>query len=401
MKTTPHPKKQEKGKESTINKEVLVGQRNKKNNTQQQHGGYKGKSGLSSDAMDQEMGKGGQLHDDNGPSGERSLEGEGGNISKEATKDNSEEGSEDSGPYFEDLLSPGGEHLHFGTWKPTEMQKIARMQVAEEKSVAFNEYGSNLIKYKFDPLAVIEAKFAMAQGEDCAKGEAQLVCSQKTVVEEEKNARLEESEVPCHPSPGIGTQEGPGCDLSSQEEVEEKEHRTQEVETLKDGSGDTQMSPCWETIEEENEKDEEERSQEKENIGVADRMETSEPATILYKILQPSSISFNIDQGQKRQSQRIKEEGWEGVKVLDKATWAMQKKNLEGNHLNLKNSFAVLDNDELVIRSKKMGIDTTNLDLENFDVLKDLEKARACLKDRVENLGDSDDKCRCGKWSRH
>jgi hypothetical protein len=30
MKTTPHPKKQEKGKESTINKEVLVGQRNKK-----------------------------------------------------------------------------------------------------------------------------------------------------------------------------------------------------------------------------------------------------------------------------------------------------------------------------------------------------------------------------------
>jgi hypothetical protein len=208
-------------------------------------------------------------------------------------------------------------------------------------------------------------------------------------------------EVPCHPSPGIGTQEGPGCDLSSQEEVEEKEHKTQEVKTLKDGSGDTQMSPCWETIEEENEKDEEERSQEKENIGVADRMETSEPATILYKILQPSSISFNIDQGQKRQSQRIKEEGWEGVKVLDKATWAMQKKNLEGNHLNLKNSFAALDNDELVIRSKKMGIDTTNLDLENFDVLKDLEKARACLKDRVENLGDSDDKCRCGKWSRH
>jgi hypothetical protein len=42
------------------------------------------------------------------------------------------------------------------------VQKIARMQVAEEKSVAFNEYGSNLIKYKFDPLAVIEAKFAMA-----------------------------------------------------------------------------------------------------------------------------------------------------------------------------------------------------------------------------------------------
>jgi hypothetical protein len=48
-----------------------------------------------------------------------------------------------------------------------------------KKSVAFNEYGSNLIKYKFDPLAVIEAKFAMAQGEECTKGGTQPVCSQK------------------------------------------------------------------------------------------------------------------------------------------------------------------------------------------------------------------------------
>jgi hypothetical protein len=49
-------------------------------------------------------------------------------------KENSEEDSEDSGPYFEDLLSPGGEHLHFGTSKPTEIKKIARMQISEEKN---------------------------------------------------------------------------------------------------------------------------------------------------------------------------------------------------------------------------------------------------------------------------
>jgi hypothetical protein len=132
-------------------------------------------------------------------------------------------------------------------------------------------------------------------------------------------------------------------------------------------------------------------SQEKENFGVTDRMEISETTNDLGKILQPNKTSSKDDQGRKRQSQRIKEQGWDGVKMLDKATWATQKKNLEGNQLNLKNSFAVLDNNELVIRSKKMGIDTTNLDLEKFDVLKDLEKARACLKDKVEGLNESED----------
>lgn len=103
-----------------------------------------------------------QKQDGKGPSGEEKLEKEVENKIGDTTKDISEDGSEDSGPYFEDLLSPGGEHLHFGICKPTDIQKIARMQVNEDKSMAFNEYGSNLIKYKFDPLTLIEAKFAMA-----------------------------------------------------------------------------------------------------------------------------------------------------------------------------------------------------------------------------------------------
>jgi hypothetical protein len=57
-------------------------------------------------------------------------------------KGDSDEGSEDSGPYF-------------GTWKPTEIQKIAKMQISEERTVALNEYGSNLIKYKYDPLQLL------------------------------------------------------------------------------------------------------------------------------------------------------------------------------------------------------------------------------------------------------
>jgi hypothetical protein len=92
-----------------------------------------------------------------------------------------------------------------------------------------------------------------------------------------------------------------------------------------------------------------------------------------------------------RQSQRIKEQGLGGVNITEKAVFAAQKKNLEGNHLNLKNSFAVLSNNELVTRSRKMGVNVGEVDLEKFDILKDLERARANLKERL-NSNDEKDK---------
>jgi hypothetical protein len=57
-----------------------------------------------------------------------------------------------------------------------------------------------------------------------------------------------------------------------------------------------------------------------------------------------------------RQSQAVRDQGMEGVKIAEKATLAAQKKNLEGNHLNLKNSSAVLNNNELITRDKKWGL---------------------------------------------
>jgi F420-dependent methylenetetrahydromethanopterin dehydrogenase len=54
-----------------------------------------------------------------------------------------------------------------------------------------------------------------------------------------------------------------------------------------------------------------------------------------------------------RQRQRLKEQGLGSIKIAEKAMLAAQKKNLEGNHLNSKNSFVVLNNDELVDRSRK------------------------------------------------
>jgi hypothetical protein len=58
---------------------------------------------------------------------------------------------------------------------------------------------------------------------------------------------------------------------------------------------------------------------------------------------------------------------------------------LEGNHLNLKNSFAVLNNNELMVRSRKMRVKVGVDDLAKFDILKDLESARSNLMDRNSN----------------
>jgi hypothetical protein len=63
-----------------------------------------------------------------------------------------------------------------------------------------------------------------------------------------------------------------------------------------------------------------------------------------------------------------------------------RKKNLEGNNLNLKNSFAVLDSLTLVNKFSKMGGNSDNINLEHFDLLKDLELARNDLKEKVESL---------------
>jgi hypothetical protein len=84
-------------------------------------------------------------------------------------EEDSKSDSEDSGPYFDDFMSPGGQHFTFGDFQNLEIQNIMKMKL-NERTVAINEYGTNMIKYKYDPLAVIEAKFAMAQEKGCGEG---------------------------------------------------------------------------------------------------------------------------------------------------------------------------------------------------------------------------------------
>jgi hypothetical protein len=96
--------------------------------------------------------------------------------------------------------------------------------------------------------------------------------------------------------------------------------------------------------------------------------------------------------GQQRQSEKLKQQGLTHVKAAEKAEALTMDKNLEGNNISSKNSFALLSNNELMIRPHLMGVEVYNSHLETFDVLKDLEKARSNLLGKKDNNNLVDDK---------
>jgi hypothetical protein len=60
----------------------------------------------------------------------------------------------------------------------------------------------------------------------------------------------------------------------------------------------------------------------------------------LFPLISSHTTLFNLPV---RRSERIKRQEMGGMKIADKAHMAARKKNLEGNNLSHKNSFAVLD----------------------------------------------------------
>ena len=59
-----------------------------------------------------------------------------------------------------------------------------------------------------------------------------------------------------------------------------------------------------------------------------------------------------------RHSSRLKNQELNHLLAADKVeALKKKKKNLEGNSLNTHNSFSILGEDELILRSNKMGID--------------------------------------------
>jgi len=85
-----------------------------------------------------------------------------------------------------------------------------------------------------------------------------------------------------------------------------------------------------------------------------------------------------------RQSVRLRDQENDNRKIAEKAEVHLARKNLEGNSLSSKNSFAVLDNNDIIIKAGKLGIDSHNLSYEKIDMLRELEKARAGLLEKKE-----------------
>lgn len=73
----------------------------------------------------------------------------------------SEGDSEEDSFLMGDLLAPGSERLQFGTFDKVELRKVSCIAMDMNPQIIINEYGTNLMKQKLDPLVTIEAKNAL------------------------------------------------------------------------------------------------------------------------------------------------------------------------------------------------------------------------------------------------
>jgi hypothetical protein len=66
-----------------------------------------------------------------------------------------------------DLIVLGSKLLRFGNFDPLEIRKVSCITVNVNPQAVINEYGSNFVKYKQDPLVTIEAKNALHGNSEC------------------------------------------------------------------------------------------------------------------------------------------------------------------------------------------------------------------------------------------
>ncbi|CAO2194796.1 unnamed protein product [Urochloa humidicola] len=251
-----------------------------------------------------------------------------------------------------------------------EIRNICKMQLQDNRSVAFNEYGTNMWRNKFDSLAVIEAKFAMKnmKGVSMQGGQDSQGCGDMkrvlTTVEEEPPSKETSVEEGGCPSPTTGTQDPPACDWSSQEEIATDREKMGPIEKEKliEMEGTTHSSPIWELRGQSQDNlnsEGEERNDTLPNV-VQQLMGTLSDATVALTVCTTKAEenraavnqedegegdhtvtkgTTNItgseknlgaqDQDQIRQSSRLKEQGMGGLKIAEKAELATRKRNLE------------------------------------------------------------------------
>ncbi|CAL5065400.1 unnamed protein product [Urochloa decumbens] len=200
---------------------------------------------------------------------------------------------------------PGGSHLNFGSFQQSEIKNLWKLKINDNKSVAINEYGTNLFKLQHDPLVVTEAKMAMWQGQlpEVNKNlkKSELLQEGPGTVNMEMEVQVvqeqeEKGEAVC-PSPETGTQEAPLAEWSSQEDSL--------VQTKQGGEFTMPDSAHNDITEKEQPKAEEEKR-------------TSSPL-----------VEWEQAKQANRQSSRIKQQGMRNLKVAEKAEIAAMKKNME------------------------------------------------------------------------
>ena len=88
----------------------------------------------------------------------------------------------------------------------------------------------------------------------------------------------------------------------------------------------------------------------------------------MYEQSEPQLLTKIVDQiikeNNTRQSERIKNQSQGGSKSTGKAADVIKKGSVEGNFSLSENSFAVFNNDDLMLKAQKMGIKTDNLSLQ-------------------------------------
>jgi hypothetical protein len=152
------------------------------------------------------------------------------------------EDSEDEGLKIGDLITPGSDQLIFGSFDTMEIKMLTSINVDESAQVVINEYGSNLKKYKLDPLTTIEAKNSICESSrpKFFRLEDYMIDSGPskylpTIEEEKEEPAMKERAISV--SPIKGSQGGHEVDISSQEDCTQKENQDVDWELKQEEDG--------------------------------------------------------------------------------------------------------------------------------------------------------------------
>jgi hypothetical protein len=298
------------------------------------------------------------------------------NEAVEGNKNDTEE-SEDEGLDIGDLCIPGAEKLSFGNFDNAEISKLTCLTFTEGRSIAINEYGTNMYGGTFDSLAAIEAKRAILMG--YANTETELKCLEKDQLSGKKvlspvmenKDKVTEVERAISMSPIHGTQEPPFI-VSSQEEADD---------TKINEKGNNHIN--WDELSQD-EDVEIHKNQNVDNVTEDRTGQAGQHQKSSEKENKQDKLAVQ-EWKQVRQSKRGKEQE-QKINDEEKSAEKAEISKDEGNNLLSKNSFAVLASENLINIAVKMGIDQAGLSFDSINILKDLEAARAALNNPMSTV---------------